>query len=169
MRLATAFVSTLALALPVTAQEATGVSAVTTVAENASTVAEEPVTISEQWAQNPTQIFDAGDVDLAELQWIARPVVVFANSPRDPAFVEQLGNIVSEADQLVERDVIVIVDTDPGNPSGLRERLRPRGFMMVLIGKDGEVELRKPLPRTVREIGRSIDKMPLRLQELRDG
>jgi hypothetical protein len=38
--------------------------------------------------------------------------------------------------------------------------------MMVLIGKDGEVELRKPFPWTVREVSRSIDKMPIRQREM---
>ena len=50
-----------------------------------------------------------------------------------------------------------------------RRKFRPRGFMLTLIGKDGEVELRKPFPWDVREISRSIDKMPLRQQEIRDG
>jgi hypothetical protein len=50
----------------------------------------------------------------------------------------------------------------------LRTKLRPRGFMVVLIGKDGGVKLRKPFPWDVREFSRSIDKMPMRQQELRD-
>lgn len=50
----------------------------------------------------------------------------------------------------------------------MRQRLRPRGFMLVLIGKDGGVKLRKPVPWDVREISRSIDKFPLRQQEIRD-
>ena len=36
----------------------------------------------------------------------------------------------------------------------LRQKLRPRGFMLVLIGKDGGVKLRKPFPWDVREISR---------------
>jgi hypothetical protein len=40
--------------------------------------------------------------------------------------------------------------------------------MLALIGKDGEIKLRKPAPWDVREITRSIDKMPLRAQEMRD-
>ena len=50
--------------------------------------------------------------------------------------------------------------------SALRERLRPRDFMLVVMGKDGEIELRKPNPWPGREISRSIDKMPLRQQEI---
>ena len=47
--------------------------------------------------------------------------------------------------------------------------LRPRGFGLVVMGKDGRVAQRKPTPWSVREISRAIDKLPLRQQELRDG
>jgi hypothetical protein len=40
--------------------------------------------------------------------------------------------------------------------------------MLTLIGKDGEVKLRKPFPWDVREISRSIDKMPMRQREIRE-
>lgn len=126
----------------------------------------EELTLSERWAADPTQIFDAAGVDLDELMWVARPVVVFANSPRDPAFIEQMEEIERELPRLVERDVIVVTDTDPSARTELRSRLRPRGFMLVLIGKDGQVALRKPLPWTVRELSRSIDKMPMRQREM---
>ncbi|WP_348645495.1 DUF4174 domain-containing protein [Jannaschia sp. S6380] len=149
MRALTSLLTTLTLAMPLSAAE-TG-------------------TIEERWLADPSQIFEAADVDLEEMMWIARPIVVFANSPRDPAFIEQVGELVSEMDRLVERDVIVVVDTDPAARTALRDRLRPRGFMMVLIGKDGQVKLRKPLPWSVRELSRSIDKMPMRQRELREG
>jgi protein-L-isoaspartate O-methyltransferase len=71
-------------------------------------------------------------------------------------------------DDLAERDVIIITDTDPSAETELRTRLRPRGYMMALIGKDGRVALRKPSPWSVRELSRSIDKMPLRQQEISD-
>ena len=64
------------------------------------------------------------------------------------------------------RDVVVFVDTDPKARSALRKKLRPRGFMLAIIGKDGQIKLRKPLPWDVRELTRSIDKMPLRRQEI---
>ena len=68
---------------------------------------------------------------------------------------------------LQERDVVVLTDTDPDAHGPLRTKLRPRGFQLVLIGKDGGVKLRKPRPWTVRELSRTIDKMPLRQQEIR--
>lgn len=121
------------------------------------------------WEADKTRIFSANEVDLNDFSWAARPIVVFANSPRDPAFTEQMEYLADRPEALAERDVVVIIDTDPDAQSDLRTKLRPRGFMLVLIGKDGEVKLRKPLPWDVRELSRSIDKMPLRQQEVRGG
>lgn len=120
-----------------------------------------------QWQVDPAQTFEAYDTSLSDFEWLARPVVVFADSPADPRFQEQMGHLLDEIDALVERDVVILVDTDPDQRSDIRMQLRPRGFMLVIMGKDGEVELRKPLPWNVREITRSIDKMPLRQQEIR--
>lgn len=121
------------------------------------------------WEADPLRVFDATEIDLDVFQWRARPVVVFANSAFDPAFSEQMEYLLEEPDRLIDRDVVIVVDTDPDGRSEVRQRLRPRGFMLVLIGKDGEVELRKPQPWTAREVSRSIDKMPMRKQELREG
>lgn len=122
----------------------------------------------EAWQEDPLVILDGVDVDLDDFKWIARPVVVFATSPADPRFAEQMDLLTERAEDLAQRDVVVIVDTDDENLSDLRRKLRPRDFMVVLIGKDGGVKLRKPFPYDVRELSRSIDKMPLRQQEVRD-
>ena len=106
--------------------------------------------------------------DLSSLRWTHRPVIVFADSTADPRFVRQMEFLNTRVSELEEREVIVITDTDPGTLSPLREKLRPRGFMLVLIGKDGQVKLRKPAPWDVRELSRTIDKMPMRQQEIRD-
>ena len=37
----------------------------------------------------------------------------------------------------------------------------------MLVGKDGGTKLRKPFPWDVRELTASIDKMPMRREELR--
>ena len=125
-------------------------------------------TVLERWRADPLQVFDAADVDLDDLIWELRPLVVFAQSPNDPLFSEQLGLLTERIEELALRDVIVITDTDPEARNSVRLRLRPRAFMLVLIGKDGQVKLRKPAPEDVRELSRSIDKMPLRQQEMRD-
>ena len=72
------------------------------------------------------------------------------------------------AEELALRDVVVIFDTDPAGRSDTRLRLRPRGFMLALMGKDGAIKARKPSPWDVRELSRSIDKMPMRQQEMQD-
>ena len=107
-------------------------------------------------------------VELSEFLWINRPVVVFADSKFDPRFVQQMELLEDRRAELSLRDVIVLTDTDPAAKSALRKKLRPRGFMLVLIGKDGNVYLRKPFPWDVREITRSIDKLPMRQQEMQD-
>lgn len=106
--------------------------------------------------------------DLSEFRWKKRPVVVFADSENDPAFIEQLELLHAREEELIERDIIVITDTDPAAASPLRLKMRPRGFMLVLVGKDGGIKQRKPFPWNVREINRSIDKMPMRQREIRD-
>lgn len=115
-----------------------------------------------------TIILPAAEHEIGEYLWLKRPLVVFADSPADPRYEQQMQLITDRLDDLRERDVVVLTDTDPATLSPLREKLRPRGFMLVLIGKDGTVYLRKPFPWSVREISRSIDKMPLRQQEIRD-
>ena len=106
------------------------------------------------------------DTDLSSYQWTHRPIVVFANSPEDVNYTRQIKMLKSELNQLLVRDVVVLTDTNPSEVSPLRELLRPRGFGLLLIGKDGQVKLRKPFPWSVRELSRAIDKMPMRRQEL---
>ena len=120
------------------------------------------------WSADRTLVLDAAEVDLTDALWAARPIVVFGESPNDPQFLQQMDLLQSGLDDLVERDVLIIVDTDPAARTDIRLRLRPRSFMLALIGKDGHLKFRKPLPCNVREISRSIDKMPLRQQEIRD-
>ncbi|MBO6867308.1 MAG: DUF4174 domain-containing protein [Thalassococcus sp.] len=113
-------------------------------------------------------ILEAGNHELSEFLWLKRPIVVFADSPADPRYVEQINLLTERLDVLEERDVVILTDTDPAAQSTIRTELRPRGFMFVLIAKDGTKVLRKPFPWDVREITRSIDKLPLRQQEIRD-
>ncbi|MEO0401900.1 MAG: DUF4174 domain-containing protein [Pseudomonadota bacterium] len=114
-------------------------------------------------------IFIEQDVtDLSEFVWEKRPIIVFADSPNDPNFGLQMEYLENRMSELADRDVVVLTDTDPSANSALRLKLRPRGFMLVLIGKDGGVKLRKPFPWDVRELSRTIDKMPMRQREIRE-
>lgn len=111
---------------------------------------------------------EGGIDDLSQFVWEKRPLIIFADSPNDPSFAQQMEFLHDREDELAARDVVVLTDTDPDGRSALRLKLRPRGFALVLIGKDGMVKLRKPLPWNVRELTHSIDKMPLRRREIRE-
>ena len=105
-----------ALALPATAQETAAV-------------------LPEGRTMTDASPLPAEEADLDAYLWTARPVVVFADSDADPRFVEQMELLDRGASALEERDVVVITDTDPAARSAIRQKLRPRGFMLVLIGK----------------------------------
>lgn len=110
--------------------------------------------------------YDAGEVAPGDFLWNARPVVVFADTPDDPAFREQMQALRARPEMLVDRDVVVIIDADPAAATDWRRQLHPRGFSLVVMDKDGQVKQRRPAPWDVREISRAIDKFPLRRQEI---
>lgn len=104
--------------------------------------------------------------NLDQFLWRKRVIIVFAESPNHPLFSQQKDLFRAFPEELMERDIVILTDTEPIARTALRQQLRPRGFSIVIIGKDGEVKLRKPFPWSVREISRAIDKMPLRQLEL---
>ena len=95
----------------------------------------------------------------------SRPLVVFADTPDDARFVQQMRWLDADPDELDDRGVVVLVDTDPAANGPLRQRLRPRGFGLVLIDVDGQVARRQPLATTVRELTNLIDRTPSRRRE----
>lgn len=109
---------------------------------------------------------DAAGVTLDDFLWLKRPIVVFADTPNDPAFQRQMQRITADLGPLEERDVVILTDTDPAARTEVRQRLRPRGFSLVLMDKDGEVKRRNPAPWGVRDITHAIDRFPLRRQEM---
>lgn len=147
MRRLLALILALGLALPAAAQEST---------PDPTPEPEAPALV----------VLDAADTTLEDHLWVSRPIVIFADTPRDPRFQEQLEMLLARPEPLIERDVVVILDADPDARSEVRLALRPRGFSMVILQLDGNVALRKPTPWDVREIMRAIDNLPLRLEEL---
>lgn len=105
-------------------------------------------------------------VIFADQMYVTRPLVVFADSPNDPNYIRQIELINRALPTLQERDVVIITDTDPEARSEWRQKLRPRGFSLVIMDKDLKPVVRKPNPWTVREIAAAIDKLPLRRQEM---
>ncbi|MEM5476720.1 DUF4174 domain-containing protein [Pacificibacter sp. AS14] len=111
---------------------------------------------------------DAAGVTLADFKWTNRVVAVFADSPLDPSFRQQMDLLAERPERLTERDIVVLTDTNSETLSDVRKTLRPRGFALVVVDKDGTVLLRKPDPWDLRELTRAIDKTPLRQQEIQD-
>jgi len=151
------------LAAPALSQEAD--EDVTLAAETAAETAVE----TEAEATDPMAPRPVGDMTLEEFQWIARPIIVFADTPADPRFIEQMELLSERPEPLLDRDVVILYDTDPDARSPIRTALRPRGFALVIMQKDGNVGIRRPSPRDVREITRAIDNFSLRQEELRRG
>lgn len=129
----------------------------TALAQDAEAVAESDAVL---------EIQDAAGLAVSDFLWLNRLIVVFADTERDPAFQRQMQLLIERPSELTERDVVILTDTHPLEPSEVRLQLRPRGFSIVFIDKDGAVKLRKPTPRDVREITRTIDKTELRREEL---
>lgn len=115
----------------------------------------------------PLTVLPAEGISLDDFRWQKRPLVVFADNPNDPAFRAQMENLAKDPAALAERDLVVIADTDPAARSAVRAKLRPRGFSLVIVDKTGDVVLRKPAPWEVREIAAAVDKLPLRIEEMR--
>ncbi|REC58799.1 DUF4174 domain-containing protein [Rhodosalinus sediminis] len=134
----------------------------------APVAAQEAEAAQTETEQAQSIIRDGTDATLEEFRWVARPVIVFADSPADPRFVRQMEAIRDREESLADRDVVVLTDTEPGARSDLRQELRPRGFMLAVIAKDGTLITRKPLPWDAEQVMRSIDKQPLRQQEVRE-
>jgi len=115
--------------------------------------------------QLATEIVEAAEPDLEALLWVARPLVVFADTVNDPRYVQQLAMFEAGRAELEDRRVIVLTDTDPAANGPLRRALRPRGFGLVLIDTDGSVVQRRPAPTSVRELTGTIDRLPSRREE----
>jgi hypothetical protein len=116
---------------------------------------------------NPTIRLVDPETNLEDFAWTHRPILVFANSPNDINFESQVAMLRGNISELTERNVVVLLDSDPKANGLLRKTLRPRGFVVILVGKDGQIKLRKPFPWDVRSISRTIDKMPMRRQEIK--
>jgi hypothetical protein len=125
--------------------------------------------VAVQAQEMPTAAAAEADVvpepDLDALLWVARPLVVFADTPNDPRYGQQMRMLESGMDVLEDRRVIVLTDTDPDANGPLRRTLRPRGFGLVLIDTDGTVVQRRPSPTSVRELSGTIDRLPSRREE----
>lgn len=119
-------------------------------------------------------------MDLKQYQWKNRLLLVFAPSPEDAHYQEQL-ELLSNDDELAERDLIVfhIFDGDSGFAGEVRLseedvvqlqekfKVETRAFTIILMGKDGTEKQRWTQPIKSQDLFALIDDMPMRQQEMR--
>jgi hypothetical protein len=119
-------------------------------------------------------------LELKNYQWKNRLLLVFAPSPEDEQYQEQLEHLSNEG-ELAERDLIMfhLFDSDSGfagetrlseeDVTGLQKdfNIEPRAFTLVLVGKDGTEKQRWTHAVEREDLFALIDDMPMRLEEMR--
>jgi len=104
---------------------------------------------------------------------------VFAPTPTDTAYTEQLTIFTGHGPDNADRDLLIGQFPAQGTgqfngqeiasdaAASLRQQfaVEGSGFTVLLIGKDGGVKLRSDRPLTAEQIFTTIDRMPMRQQE----
>jgi hypothetical protein len=121
-------------------------------------------------------------IRLRDYQWKNRLILAFSPSAEDPGYKALEKEIAVQAEEFIDRDLLVFHILETGEirvgetslPTGsgdyLRENfsIRPGRFTVLLIGKDGGVELRREGGVELGEIFSLIDTMPMRQREMRE-
>lgn len=100
--------------------------------------------------------------ELNQYKWQKRPLVIFAPFKNDADYLQQMAMLEKNKVQLAERDIVVLSDTAPKDHGKLRAQLNPKGFEVVLVGKDGGMKLRDQKPISAEVLFSTIDQMPMR-------
>jgi len=119
------------LAVPATAQDQilaprAGIIAADSAAAPASPAAEPateaPSADAADLAEDAYAPLPAEGLSIDDFRWQKRLVLVFADSPDNPAFADQMRMLADMPDELAMRDAVVIFDTDPDAKTELRQR-----------------------------------------------
>jgi hypothetical protein len=119
-------------------------------------------------------------MDLKHYQWKNRLLLVFAPSPENQRYQEQLEHLNND-DELAERELMLfhLFESDSGfagetrlseeDVTQLQEtfKIEPRAFTVILVGKDGIEKERWTNPVKSENLFGLIDDMPMRQQEMR--
>ncbi|MCA0996370.1 DUF4174 domain-containing protein [Alloyangia pacifica] len=106
--------------------------------------------------------------DLQDMRWDKRPVLLFAPSESDATYSQQMALFRQAEAELRDRDIVVLSDLRPDQPSPLRQGFSPGGFKLVLVGKDGGVKLEEDAVLSPEQLFAVIDRMPMRRNEMND-
>lgn len=114
--------------------------------------------------------------------WKNRPLLIFSQSPDNPAYQSVLDTLSTNLDQMTDRHMVIIEVFETGmvrthgepdnrfNAADLREQfsIQKGKLTVVLVGKDGGLKLKKHDRLNLDDIFSLIDQMPMRQQEMRD-
>ena len=123
---------------------------------------------------------ELNQINLDGYRWKNRLVLIFAPSSKDGSYLEQKSEFEGKADELEDRDIIMIELLKAGIsmmddvPLADNQQLLLRkkfqvidDFVFILIGKDGTVKRRTKQPVLCDELFSLIDSMPMRKEEMR--
>ncbi|WP_138470160.1 DUF4174 domain-containing protein [Poseidonocella sp. HB161398] len=116
-------------------------------------------------AEIPEGAAPASEAALERYRGDSRPILVFAPDAADPRYQAQIEALEAAAEELAERDMVVLADTDPAAGSELRRGIGAEDAALLLVGKDGGVKLRAAAPVSAQEIIDLVDGMPMRRRE----
>ena len=120
-------------------------------------------------------------MDLNQFQWKNRLLFIFAPQEGDEVFQALQNEILTQPDEISERDLVVFKifesgpsyrDTtriDPQTAAAIRTEFAapPGQFTCILVGKDGGIKLRQDALVKLEEVFNLIDAMPMRREEMR--
>jgi hypothetical protein len=121
--------------------------------------------------------------ELESLKWDKRVILLFAASPRDPAYARQQELFAEKSAEMTARDLVVVAafadgsgmldgrPIDTRSVRALRRDFQPRAnaFSFVLVGKDGTEKMRvEGKPAKPAEVFDTIDAMPMRQTEMKE-
>jgi hypothetical protein len=121
-------------------------------------------------------------IELKNFQWKNRLLLIFAPSADDSARRSLITELDDQIMEVRERELLIgeILETGtsqfagaplhPQSAEALRKRFAVRNgrSIVILIGKDGEVKLRREAPVQAAEIFALIDSMPMRQKEMQE-
>ena len=121
-------------------------------------------------------------IDFEEYRWNKRPLFVFSPTVEREDYQKQLRDLSSKEEGVEDRDMVVHLVLEEGNsfvedlPLGkeavrqLQEKFEidPADLVIILVGKDGGVKLRKEEYTPMSDIFDLIDSMPMRQREMKE-
>ncbi len=95
-------------------------------------------------------------------------ILVFAEQTSDEHYQQQLQILGRRAEDFRARNVLIYVDPDPSIGSSLRETMKPEGFLVALLAKDGRSIVKESEPVSAEFLLSIVDRLPEIQREFRE-